>query len=97
MRPHVVGFLDQMLKEKGATVRIEEIRIAAGSPWTGRDLSGLDLRGRFGLTALAVKDAADAPFRYGPAPEETLRAGAVLVVLGEAERIGEARGQAGGR
>ncbi len=95
VRPHVVGFLDQMLKEKGATVRIEEIRIAAGSPWTGRDLAGLDLRGRFGLTALAVKDAADAPLRYGPAPEETLRAGAVLVVLGEEGRIGEARGQAG--
>jgi len=96
VRPHVVGFLDQMLKEKGATVRIEEIRITDGSPWTGRDLLGLDLRGRFGLTALAVKDAADAPFRYGPAPEETLKAGAVLVVLGEERRIGEARGQAGG-
>ena len=97
VRPHVVGFLDQMLKEKGSTVRIEEIRIAADSPWTGRDLSGLDLRGRFGLTALAVKNAADAPFRYGPAPEEILTAGAVLVVLGEERRIGDARGQAGGR
>ncbi len=96
VRPHVVGFLDQMLKEKGATVRIEEIRIAAGSPWAGRDLLGLDLRGRYGLTALAVKDAADAPFRYGPAPQETLQAGSILVVLGEEGRIGEARGQAGG-
>ncbi len=95
VRPHVVGFLDQMLKEKGTTVRIEEIRIATGSPWTGRDLLGLDLRGRFGLTALALKDAADSPYRYGPAPEETLKEGAVLVVLGEERQIGEARGQAG--
>ena len=94
VRPHVVGFLDQMLKEKGTTVRIEEIRIPEGSPWTGRDLLGLDLRGRWGLTALAVKDAPDAPFRYGPAPEETLGAGAILVVLGDERRIGEARAHA---
>jgi voltage-gated potassium channel len=95
VRPHVVGFLDQMLKEKGATVRIEEIRVPAGSPWTGRDLGALDLRGRFGLTALAVRDEPDGPFRYGPAPEDKLRAGAILVVMGEERRIGEARGQAG--
>ncbi len=95
VRPHVVGFLDQMLKQKGSPVRIEEIRITDGSRWTGRDLGGLDLRGRWGLTALAVKDAPDAPFRYGPAPEESLRTGAVLVVLGEERRIGEARMDAG--
>ena len=95
VRPHVVGFLDQMLKEQGATVRIEEIRLPADSRWTGRDLGGLDLRGRWGLTALAVSDAPGSPFRYGPAPEETLRTGAVLVVLGDVRRIGEARVHAG--
>ncbi len=95
VRPHVVGFLDQMLKQKGLPVRIEEIRITEGSRWTGRDLGGLDLRGRWGLTALAVKDAPDAPFRYGPTAEESLRTGAVLVVLGEERRIGEARMDAG--
>jgi voltage-gated potassium channel len=94
VRPHVVGFLDQMLKEKGAPVRIEEIRVPEGSRWKGRDLGGLALRERWGLTALAVKDAPDAPFRYGPAPEESLRSGAVLVVLGEERRIGEARADA---
>ena len=97
VRPHVVGFLDQMLKEKGVTVRIEELHVPVGSPWTGRDLAGLDLRGRWGLTALAVKDSADGPFRYGPAPEETVRAGAILVVLGDERRIDEARAQAGSR
>jgi len=95
VRPHVVGFLDQMLKEQGVPVRIEEIRVPPGSRWTGRDLGGLDLRGRFGLTALAMRDAPEAPFRYGPGPEETLQADAVLVVLGDERRIGEARADAG--
>jgi K+/H+ antiporter YhaU regulatory subunit KhtT len=49
------------------------------------------------LTALAVKDAPEAPFRYSPAPNERLRGGAVLVVLGEEPRIGEARAEATGR
>jgi voltage-gated potassium channel len=96
VRPHVVGFLDQMIKEKGSPVRIEEIRVPDGSQWTARDLGGLSLRTRWGLTALAVKDAPDAPFRYSPAPEEKLRSGAVLVVLGEERRIGEARADAAG-
>jgi voltage-gated potassium channel len=96
VRPHVVSFLDLMLKEQGATFRIEEIRVPAGSPWAGRDLLALDLRGRWGLTALAVRDEPDGPFRYGPGPEERLKGGALLVVLGDERRIGEARGNAGG-
>ena len=94
VRPHVVSFLDQMLKEHGSPVRIEEIRIPADSRWSGRALGGLDLRGRFGLTALAVKDTPDAAFRYSPAPEDGVRAGAVVVVLGEVSRIGAARADA---
>ncbi len=96
IRPHVVSFLDQMLKEKGATVRIEEIRVPAGSPWSASHLGALDLRGRWGLTALAVRDAPDGPFRYGPTADERLIAGAILVVLGDERLIGEARGHAGG-
>jgi voltage-gated potassium channel len=96
VRPHVVGFLDQMLKEQGSTVRIEEIRIPDRSRWVGRDVGGLALRERFGLNALAMKDAPDAPLRYSPSPEESLRAGSVLVVLGEVRRIDEARTEASG-
>lgn len=97
VRPHVVGFLDQMLKEQGSPMRIEEIRIPDGSRWTGRDIGGLELRQRWGLTALAMKDAPDGPFRYSPAPEESLRTGAILVVLGDQRRIGEARADASAR
>jgi K+/H+ antiporter YhaU regulatory subunit KhtT len=43
-----------------------------------------------------MKDAPEAPLRYSPSPEESLRAGSVLVVLGEVGRIGEARTEASG-
>ena len=94
VRPHVVSFLDQMLKEQGSPMRIEEIRIPDGSRWSGRVIGGLELRKRWGLTALAVKDRPDAPFRYSPAPEESLGSGSVLVVLGDQRGIGEARADA---
>jgi CheY-like chemotaxis protein len=33
IRPHVVGFLDTMLKEQGRTLRVEEIEITPASAW----------------------------------------------------------------
>jgi len=53
------------------------------------------LRSRYGLTSLALRDSGDAPFRYGPGPEEILESGAILVVLGEVDRVAEARTAAG--
>ncbi|HEX4823835.1 MAG TPA: potassium channel protein [Candidatus Polarisedimenticolaceae bacterium] len=93
VRPHVVGFLDQMLKERAQTVRIEEIPLAAGSPWIGKTLGALDLRKQWGLTTLALRDG-DASYRYGPEPEEALSSGTVLIVLGDVARIAEARASA---
>src|ERR1035438_2104132 len=40
IRPHVVGFLDLMLKDQSQTLRVEEIEIGASSPWIGTDHNG---------------------------------------------------------
>ena len=95
IRPHVVGFLDHMLQDRTRTVRIEEIHVRPGSGWIGKGLGSLELRSRYGLTSLALRDSGDAPFRYGPGPEEILESGAILVVLGEVDRVAEARTAAG--
>ena len=94
MRPHVVSFLDAMLRDRTSTTRIEEIVVSARSPWNGRSLGGLDLRGRYGLTALALREGSEGAFRYGPGPDETMGPDAVLVVLGEVGRIRNARDEA---
>jgi len=93
VRPHVVSFLDQMLKERAQTVRIEEIRVSEGSPWSGRALGTLELRKQWGLTTLALRDG-EASYRYGPESHETLAPGTVIIVLGDVTRIGEARAAA---
>src|ERR1700676_1943245 len=52
IRPHVVGFLDLLLKEQGKTLRVEEIEIKASSPWAGKRLDEIDLKGRITLLVL---------------------------------------------
>lgn len=93
-RPHVVGFLDRMLREPSRTMRIEEIRIPERSPWAGRELGRLGLRGRFGLTCLAVQPPAGEPLRFGPGDEDPVAGGSVVIVMGDVERIVAARAEA---
>ena len=45
IRPHVVGFLDTMLKEQGRTLRVEEIEVKSSSPWAGSALHGSEPEG----------------------------------------------------
>ena len=54
LRPHVVNFLDLMLREKSRTLRIEEIEVAPGSAWQGQMLDEVKLRARYHLLPLAV-------------------------------------------
>ena len=55
IRPHVVGFLDHMLKEQGRILRFEEIGIKDASAWAGRALHDLNLKGRYNLVVLGLK------------------------------------------
>ncbi len=91
IRPHVVSFLDSMLREGASTLRIEEIAVPAGSPWAGSELRGLELHRRYGLSCLAVRDGEEGPFRHNPGETDIVRENTVLVVLGEVERVRAAR------
>lgn len=93
MRPAVVRFLDEMLRDQRA-MRIEEVTVAAGSDLDGKTLRDADVRERFGMSVLAVRSAPAAPWDYNPAPSTRLGAGMVLVVLGSAEEVTELRADA---
>jgi len=93
LRPHVVGFLDLMLKEQTRTLRIEEIEIGP-SPWVGKTVSELELNARFGLLLLAVKDAGGATYWANPPSKLALRQGTVLIVMGDLPQIRKARSDA---
>jgi len=93
LRPHVVSFLDLMLKEQTRTLRIEEIEVGP-SPWLEKKVSDLELKQRFGLLVLAIKDARGATYWANPPENLVLRQGTVLIVMGDVAQIHKARAEA---
>jgi len=94
VRPHVVSFLDQMLKEKGHTVRVEEVIVPEGGAWAGLSMNDLDLRHRFHLLPMAVKCRAtdlEPKFLFDPSDNYHLCPGDVIVVMGDVEDVAKAR------
>ena len=92
LRPAVVKFLDEMLRDKRASYRIEEVTIAADSPLDGSTLREAAIRDKFGMTVLAVRPGDDKPWIYNPEANQSLRAGMILVVLGSNEQVAKLRG-----
>jgi len=93
VRPTVVTFLDQMLRESDAAVRVEEVRIAAGSRMAGKRLGEIDLEQR-GMSAMALKAPGSDKFVYVPAKDSVLAPGCTVIVLGDAEQVGKLRAEA---
>lgn len=87
VRPTVVRFLDEMLRDKSAAMRIEEVTVGAGSSLDGQTLRAADVRGRFGMNVLAVKSGDR--WTYNPAADHVLRAPTVVVVIGTADQVKE--------
>jgi voltage-gated potassium channel len=93
LRPHAVNFLDQMLKEHSRTLRVEEVQIAAPS-WVGKQLHQLQLKQKYNLLVLAVKDQGSA-YLANPPEDFSLQHGTVLIVMGETDSIRRANADAG--
>lgn len=91
VRPHVVTFLDLMLKERSKTLRIEEIQVPYHSSWVGEELGGIHLREKYNLSCLALRHSTDETFRYNPQDNEVVKGNSVLVVMGDLEHVRAAR------
>ena len=97
LRPHVVGFLDMMVKDQSHTLRIEEIELGKNSTWIGKSLGELNLRQSFNLLAMAIKpgsQSAGAAYTVNPPDRYSLEGGSVLIVIGDVSDIRRAREQA---
>jgi voltage-gated potassium channel len=97
IRPHVVGFLDQMLKEQGKTLRVEEIEVKAASSWAGSALHDLNLKGRYNLLVLGLKSQAGdkAELVVNPPDDAVVNKQAVIIAMGDINDVQRARQDAG--
>ena len=91
MRPAVVRFLDDMLRDRRAAYRIEEIRLGEGARLLGTTLRDAKVRERFGMTVLAVQASDADPWTYNPDADIKIGPGMTLVVLGSAEQVAALR------
>ena len=94
IRPHVVGFLDLMLRDQSKTLRVEEISLTQGSPWAGKTIHDTEIHRRFELLALALRKTSG-EMKYNPQGDNVLAAGDVLLVMGNVNDIWKARAAAG--
>jgi voltage-gated potassium channel len=95
LRPAVVRFLDDMLRDRRATYRIEEVLLGDGAAALGSTLRDARVRERFGMTVLAVRGRDQQSWVYNPDADEPLGPGMTLVVLGSSEQVAELRKAAG--
>jgi len=93
LRPTVVRFLDEMMRDRRAAFRIEEITLGDKAHALGNTLRDARVRERFGMTVLAVRNADGAAWTYNPDASEKIGPGMTLVVLGSAEQVAELRRQ----
>ncbi len=100
LRPHAVGFLDLLLKEQGKTLRVEEVEVQLNSPWAGKRLDQLDLKGRMNLLVLGLKhpEGSGLPeLVVNPSDHATVSPGGVIIALGDMPDIDRARREAESR
>ena len=91
LRPSVVRFLDDMLRDVRAAYRIEEVTLGDGAHALGNTLRDARVRERFGMTVLAMRGKDATVWTYNPDASERLAPGMTLVVLGSTEQVSQLR------
>jgi len=86
IRPTVVTFLDEMLRDREKNLRIEEVPIAADSPLLGRTLEDVDLRAASQALLLACRQDGQ-PWVYNPPPTLRITPGLVLILMGSPDDL----------
>lgn len=86
IRPNVVLFLDQMLRGRDPTLRIEEVVVPATSSLVGAALQDTTIRRHTDVLVLAIRNP-DGSFQYNPGPEFVLGPNVVLVVLAKTDDL----------
>ncbi|MBI1723426.1 MAG: NAD-binding protein [Gemmatimonadetes bacterium] len=97
LRPAVVTFLDQMLRDRDRNLRIEEITVGRGSPAIGKRLGALHLNVIPGLLLLALVEAKEGRYHFKPTDDLVVAEEATLIVMGDPAAVGQLRERYGGQ
>ena len=81
VRPKVVSFLDNMLRDQENGLRVEEVTVQAGTSAVGKTLESLGVGDMEGTLLVALRSTASGRYQFKPPPTTTLESGMTLVVM----------------
>lgn len=84
VRPKVVSFLDQMLRDTRSSLRVEEVTVPPDGPAVGKSLGSLRINDVDGALLLAIRDPKTGAFTFKPPDDTPLGAETTLVVMVDA-------------
>lgn len=85
IRPTVVSFLDQMLRDTDRNLRVGEVAVTAESPVRGLTIGAAEPTRGTNALLMAAKDLED--WTYNPAPDTVLESGMTLILMGSPDDI----------
>ncbi|MEE8571890.1 MAG: NAD-binding protein [Gemmatimonadota bacterium] len=91
VRPAVVTFLDKMLRQKGGTLRVEEVSVPRNADVTGRTLASLQIDDIPGALLVAVRMPQTGDFEFKPPLSTPLEPGMTIVVMAEPDGLDKLR------
>lgn len=93
LRPYVDQFMEKVLHVDALDLRMEEVRVEAGSLLDGRSLAQSDFRKRFNAVVIALLNEDTNEWRFNPSPTASMEAGDILIVLGDHDMIKRLRNE----
>ncbi|MCP4102901.1 MAG: potassium channel protein [Lentisphaerae bacterium] len=90
IRPTVVDFLDNMLRSRQGTLRINQIAISDNSGVVGKKISESGIKDKFDMLVLGLKEG-DNEIEFNPPASLILKKGMSLIVMGEVDNIKRAK------
>jgi len=96
-RPSVTTFLDRMLKDDRAVMRVEEVTVSPDSSLAGKSLRETRISTRVGLLITAVRKGGKGEFIHNPTADQAIEEGDVLIAIGAMDNIVALRKLARGR
>lgn len=85
VRPTVVTFLDQMLRDQEESLRVEEVRMSPTGKGLGMTLDSLGIDETAGVVMLAIRDPHTGAFQFKPSPQTQIEPDMILVVMTDTE------------
>ncbi len=96
VRPQVVRFLDEMLRDRQANLRIEEANVGDSGSMVGKQLREANVRENTGALIIAVRGATGS-ITHIPSADLVIEAGQTLVAIGTPDNIAKLRSEVGHR